>query len=121
MPRGLGEHLWDEEVFYEALERLNRFTPAHGQWRVTRARREHTDVFDEPIAAGEDYYSREIGPGWSDVVRISRLSMERILYAVVLNNPRMTELITVLHLLSLREIAAAVYAQLGEKSTEAEG
>lgn len=119
MPRGLGERPWDEEIFDRALEKLNMFTPAGGQWRLTRARREHTDVFDETIAAGEDYYSREVGPGWSDVVRISKLSMERLLYAVVINNPRLTELIAALHLLSLREIAAAVYAQLGEKPTEA--
>lgn len=120
MPRGFGEHYFrDEEAFYKALEKLNMLTPALDQWRLTRARREHMDVFGETIAVGEDYYSREIG--WSNVLRVSQLSMERLLYVVVGNNPRMTELIAVLQLLSSREIVAAIYARLGEESTEAEG
>lgn len=70
---------------------------------MATARREHTDVFGESTALGEDYYSRETGPDWSDVIKVSSLSMERLLYVVVGNHPRMAKLADTLRTLSQKK------------------
>jgi hypothetical protein len=45
------------------------------------------DLFGEVIRNGDVYYRRQVGAGWGDVVRLSRLSMERLIYAFFYTNP----------------------------------
>jgi hypothetical protein len=87
MPRSHLEHYpFDVD---ELLGRFNALFGGWNEWRPTSARKEHQDLFGEVICDGEIYYKRQMGPAWDDVIKLSRLSMERLLYAVFYGNSRL--------------------------------
>ncbi len=100
MPRDIDDFYFrDEADFNRALAAFNALFTRYNQWQVTQARKEHQDLFGEPIQPGEFYYKQQTGPAWDQVTKISQLSMERLLYVVLACNPR-------LQALGERELAA---------------
>lgn len=87
MPRQFLEEYFSDEEFREMVEKLNGLNPSVFPWKWTTARKEHEDLFGETIRNGEVYFKREIGVGWGDAIKLSRLSMERMLYALFSANP----------------------------------
>jgi hypothetical protein len=86
VPRGLLEEYYPEE-FDDMLDKLNALNPSAFPWQRTNARKEHKDLFGEAIRDGEVYFKRQVGAGWGDDIKLSRLSMERMLYALFGLNP----------------------------------
>lgn len=56
------------------------------QWQYTQARKDHEDFFGVEIKIGESYFKRQYGAAYDDVLKLSRLSMERLLFAVFAGN-----------------------------------
>ena len=93
MPRDIGDFYFrDAADFNRALAAFNALFTRYDQWQVTRARKEHEDLFGEPIQPGEFYYKQQIGPAWDQVTKLSQLSMERLLYVIMVGNPRLLAL-----------------------------
>ena len=93
MPRDIGDFYFrDEADFNRALTAFNALFNLYDQWQVTRARKEHEDLFGEPIQPGEFYYKQQTGPAWDQVTKLSQLSMERVLYVVLVGNSRLQAL-----------------------------
>lgn len=83
------EKLFDSDRdFSKALMRLNALSGMHQRWQGTVARCAHTDLLGRQIQAGETYYSRE----FYNTIRLSRLSMEAVLYAAVATSPNVEAL-----------------------------
>jgi hypothetical protein len=87
MPRQYWERYFSDEEFREMVEKLNALTPFAFPWQPTTARKAHEDHFGEAIQDGEVYFKRQVGAGWSDAIKLSRLSMERMLDALFSANP----------------------------------
>jgi hypothetical protein len=65
---------------------LNAFLPEVRGWRRIKARTAHEDLFGDEVRAGEEYYSRQAGMGFGDVLKLSQASMDRLLVAVFFAN-----------------------------------
>jgi hypothetical protein len=91
MPRGFLEEYYPEE-FDDMLDKLNALNPSAFPWQRTKARKEHKDLFGETIRDDEVYFKRQVGAGWGDDIKLSRLSMERVLYALFSLNPGLERL-----------------------------
>lgn len=63
-------------------------------WQATTARKNHVDLFGQPIRNGAIHYRKHVGPGWGDVVRLSRPSMDRLLYVLFGANLQGQEIVT---------------------------
>jgi hypothetical protein len=70
----------------KVLHTFNSLFP-NRPWKHTSARKAHVDLFGEVIRIGDVYYRRQVSAGWGDVVRLSRLSMERLIYVFFHTNP----------------------------------
>ena len=79
--------IYDDDEIRELVNKLNAVTGIWAQWKWTRARKDHTDLFGEPIEEGEQYLNRVTGPGWGEDVKMSVSSMGRLLFAIFENNP----------------------------------
>jgi hypothetical protein len=64
------------------LQRLNALTPVW-QWCSTGARKDHEDIFGVEIKRGEIYFKKQVGPAFGSVEKLSRVSMEKLLYLFV--------------------------------------
>jgi hypothetical protein len=78
MPRYPLEDYFSDKEFAELVRKLNALTHPAFQWRWTRARKEHEDIFGETIHRREEYFKREVGVAWGNDIKVSRISMERI-------------------------------------------
>jgi len=56
------------------------FCPDFSPWQETTARTSHEDLFGRDIKTGEIYYNRNAGAAYDDIIKISRLSMARLVY-----------------------------------------
>lgn len=92
MPRGFLEDYYSDEEFHQMLGWLNALSPEWSGWRHVTARKEHEDLFGEAIGRSEVYFQRQIGVAWGDSLKLSRLSMERLLYAVFAGNQLLADL-----------------------------
>ena len=80
--------------FQAHLHLLNALYHPTDSWQATTARKDHVDLFGQPIRNGAVYYRKHVGPGWGDVVRLSRLSMDRLLYVLFGANLQGQEIVT---------------------------
>lgn len=78
--------------FQAHLRLLNALYHPTDSWQVTTARKDHTDLFGQPIPNGAVYFRKHTGPGWGDVIRLSRLSMDHLLYLLFGVNPQGREI-----------------------------
>lgn len=77
----------NEDGFWEDFNRFNALFEGY-RWQTTDARKDHEDEFGGRIQAGETYFSRDMGPAWTDKAKVSRRSMETLLRCVLWSNPR---------------------------------
>ncbi|MFC2037373.1 hypothetical protein ACFLYD_05310 [Chloroflexota bacterium] len=92
MPRQPFEEYCSDEELFEQLDLLNALNSEWSPWRNVKARKEHEDLFGELIQRDEVYFKRKIGVAWDDVLKLSRLSMERILLAIFADNAGLEDL-----------------------------
>ena len=75
-----------EEAFELALARLNALGSEYEPWKVTQARKKHTDEFGEVIEIGDDYYKKSSGQAFDVNVKLSKKSMGRFAYLYFVNS-----------------------------------
>jgi hypothetical protein len=78
--------LYRDERFFELLDMLNALTPEYAPWQPTQARKEHVDLFGVRIEPGEVYFKRSYGVAWGQDNKLSRGSMERLLWSLFEGN-----------------------------------
>ena len=66
------------------------FDPSH--WQETRAAKDHVDEFGQSIAEMDLYFTRTLGLGSNERLKVSRTSMETMLAIFFLDNPAGREL-----------------------------
>ena len=85
--------MWEigtDEEFRVAVERMSALCSENFGFKLTRAAKDHTDLFDQPIRKGDDHYTR--GGGFGDCLRLSKASMDRVCVAVLFDNRFLTSL-----------------------------
>lgn len=87
--------IYRHEEFSSLLRLLNAYDP-YFPWVPTEARKEHRDPFGEQIAEGEVYFCKTVGVGWGDYVKLSRLSMQRLIYLTLGTTRGLREIATTL-------------------------
>ena len=81
-----------EDDFELSIARINALGNPYLKWQLTQARKNHTDEFGEIIKAGDDYYKKSSGPSYSDVVKLSRKSMNIFAFLYFLDTPGLRNL-----------------------------
>lgn len=78
----------DDEI-PEMMRRLNALYTEPFQWKSKRAQREHEDLFGRKIQRGERYFRLRMGGSYTNDLKLSYNSMERILFALFYPNPHL--------------------------------
>ena len=81
----------DDETFELAVARLNALGGEYQPWKVTQARKNHTDEFGQLIKSGEHYYNKSSGSAYDNVVKLSEKSMDSFAYLYFLNTPQLKD------------------------------
>lgn len=76
-----------EEEFWEDFRRFKELTGS-SEWEVRNARKDQPDALGGTIRERQDYFFKQVGPGWGDAWKVSRLSMETVLAMFLPLNPR---------------------------------
>jgi hypothetical protein len=92
MPRRFLEEYYSDEELAKMVRKLNALTSRWSPWQRTQARKEHEDLFEETIQPNEVYFKRRVGSAWGDDIKLSRLSMERLLFVLFDANPSLEKL-----------------------------
>lgn len=79
----------DEAEFRAAFKRLTALQGQWPAWEAPEARKEHEDAFGVTIKRGETYFKKQVGSPFADPVKLSRSSMEKLLYIFVATSPQM--------------------------------
>jgi len=86
-PRRLKGRRKDYTFYFEG-ERLNDYVDAlsylypSGGWESCRAAKEHLDLLGDKIEDRDFYFKLKVGDGWHEVIRLSRRSMDCLLFAL---------------------------------------
>jgi hypothetical protein len=85
-----------EKSYFESTEKfwdaLRQFNVLYGgflfEWKPTTARKEHEDLFNVRVEPGDTYFRKDVaGLSYDSALKLSRPSMEKLLYAVIGVNP----------------------------------
>ena len=80
--------IFSNKTFNEMFERLNSLNE-YFPWQFKRAQKEHLDLFGEKIQIGETYFRQHFTGSYSDDIKLSEQSMERVLYVLFAANPNL--------------------------------
>jgi hypothetical protein len=81
------QYMLTTEDFAEALKRLNALSGPAWHWQRTEAITDHIDEFGDQIKKGDAYYKRSHGGAFDATLKMSRGSMDKLLYAVIFTCP----------------------------------
>src|SRR5437588_2526362 len=101
MSHDFSDRAYSDKQLDELVEQLNALFPRHSAWEHTRAAKAHEDHFGARISPGDMYFKRQAGAGYHEVVKLSRLSMDRLIFALRCGNPVYSDVAE--HLQALRE------------------
>ncbi|QVN19583.1 hypothetical protein [Burkholderia pyrrocinia] len=76
-----------DEDFWRDLDRLNALDNPYLPWRAVEARKSHIDAFGDTVAVREIHFVKDAGRAFTPAFRLSRSSMEKVLYVAVHLNP----------------------------------
>jgi len=92
MPTKSHQQIYTDAELSNLVAKLNLFYTDFSPWRPTSARKHHQDLFGEEICEGETYYERHAGAAFHDVIKLSALSMGRLVYCLTYCNYRFDDL-----------------------------
>ena len=76
----------DDKKFIELFSRFDALFHDWGRWKAVKARKDHMDVFGEPIQTGETYFKRDYGASWDATIKLSRKSLELVMFVMFAGN-----------------------------------
>lgn len=82
--------------FWAAFQRFNALNGEGWRWETPTARTCHTDEFGVKIEAGETYFRKNYSSAYDAVTKISRSSMEKLIFIVVESSPVANQLASLL-------------------------
>ncbi len=82
MGREQFQDYYSKDELNKKVEILNAFISEYFPWQLTRANKDHIDLFGETIEKGESYYKRQCGAAYDDVLKLSQLAMARLCHAL---------------------------------------
>ena len=100
----LNKQFYDDAELFEHLKRVNSLLGSKDEFEQTTAKKAQTDIFGIKISFGETYYKRNISQAYGTDVKLSRATMERLLYAFFENNHRLKKLADKLYENEIQEI-----------------
>lgn len=81
----------DKGEFRKAFKQLNSFLSEYNQWDTPCAAKDHTDEFGDHINRSGTYFKLQCGPGWGADIKLSRRSMDKLLFIVLEQSPMLRE------------------------------
>lgn len=78
-----------DEKFDEYLKYLNHLNDEYFPWQMTTARKAHIDEYGIPITKGEIYYTKPYNQNFRNLLKLSRQSMDQILFLIVEGNHKL--------------------------------
>ena len=75
-----------DEHFWLDFKKFNALYPGWN-WSSPAAQKSHTDLFGDSIDVGDVYFSKAYGVGWHEKIKLSRASMEKIMYVAMVTCP----------------------------------
>ncbi len=78
--------IYDDKQLHELVEKLNAIGSSFNEWRWTKARKQHDDEFNDIIEADQFYFKKQYGCGYDEVLKLSRASMEMLLFCLFNGN-----------------------------------
>jgi len=98
--------VYNENQFAEKIELLNTLLNPYMQWQSVVARKDHKDLFGVTIKQYEVYFKRIHGQAYGDVIKISRESMDKIVYVLLDGDFRLQELSKTMRKIRMKEFAS---------------
>ena len=86
----MSEYLSDDQI-NDLTRKLNASYPDYFQWKKKKAQKVHIDMFGQQINDGDYYYRSKLDNNYSNDLKLSEQSMERMLYAIFANAPDWTK------------------------------
>src|SRR5262245_36584565 len=85
----LNDHYFylEDDEFWKAFAQLDSFQGEYSQWQTPCAQKEHTDEFGDHIKRNETYFKLQVGGAFDAVIKLSRRSMDKLLFVVVQRSP----------------------------------
>ena len=78
--------IYDDKRLHELVEKLNAIGSSFNEWSLTKARKQHDDEFNYTIEEGQLYFNKQYGCGYDEVLKLSRTSMEMLLFCLFNGN-----------------------------------
>jgi hypothetical protein len=78
--------IYTDEQFEKYLKRLNALGNPYSNWSYIQARKVHVDELGDQILNGEIYFKRSYGVAYNDVFKLSRRSMDKVLFLLFNGN-----------------------------------
>ncbi len=78
--------IYPDKVFNDYLRKLNALYSMYDRWEHTVARKDHDDEFGAHIKPREIYFKRQYGAAWDEVLKLSRRSMEMMIFWIFNGN-----------------------------------
>lgn len=82
----MNEYLSNEQI-NSLIRKLNACYPDYFQWAQKKAQKKHIDMFGQQINDGDHYYRAKTDNNYSNDLKLTKSSMERMLYAIFANAP----------------------------------
>lgn len=73
---------YDDKELSVLIRQLNALLGLYYEFRYTDARKQHTDELGDVIKRGDVYFKRRRGVAYDDVIKLSRASMDAVLFAL---------------------------------------
>ncbi|MEJ2214824.1 MAG: hypothetical protein P8Y20_12405 [Gammaproteobacteria bacterium] len=103
-PKILNKQLYDDTELFEYLKSINSLLGSKDEFKQTTAKKEQTDILGIKISYGETFYKRNINQAYVTDIKLSRVTMERLLYAFFENNHRIKKLADKLYENEIQEL-----------------
>lgn len=87
--RDIGEYFANAEEFWASFKTFDALNPDWERWQRTTAAKEHEDIFGDTVESGEVYFKKHVGPAFDAVEKVSLRSMVRMVYLMLVRNPRL--------------------------------
>lgn len=85
------EPMLSNDAFEVALDRLNAICGLGSRWQQTTSVKKHIDVFGVEVRRGEKYYKRQYSDSFSATLKLSRQSMDRLLFVTTHTCPTLEQ------------------------------
>ena len=78
--------IYNDKELSDFVKKLNALYSDHDGWTFITARKDYQDEFGSKVYRGQIYFKRQYGVAYDDVLKLSRNSMELLIYCLFNGN-----------------------------------